>query len=872
MDSNYYEESIDPEERELPVSASSATPRQLLVAWANEQDAWVRHIVSHVLAAKQPLSSEQIAESYSEFLTEKGLADGPSLAVPMLEDEVESAHAEDRLELVSLSGIEGVNALAANQAIEFDPSITILFGENGSGKTGYARILKRLAAVRTAETILPDINSRDAAAEPAANVTFKIGSEVKNIRWRNEAGLTPFTRMSVFDAPCVTIHVDSELNYVYTPVELALFAHVGDAIRAVQRLVDAEAAALKSTGNPFISRFNRGSRIYPLIETLGSTSDMAELTALGTLVDGDRERHVALEAEISALRGSGLGAMYATAAELAARLERLVEFLELVVDFNAAAYETARGALIRVRETRRQARDELFGADELAGSPDDQWQHFVSEAEHYREHLGLTEYPLEDDRCLYCRQELDETALALVRRYRRFLDDTLASQVVEAEKTIHARVFSPGALSLEVVRSDLAALKLLDPVPAFVTNTLTLLSQAEDTVKATTENAAAPYPDIASAATTLLAVVKEARKQADASAKSLAEQKADSAQALRKRESEFLELDARVTLNQVLSAVGSYVSSAKRASRLTSLSKALSPMVLKRLTELSKVASEDLVNQDFERLFREECQALRAPAVGLEFQGRRGKAERKKAVAQYKPSAVLSEGEQKVIALSDFLAEGRMGSANAPIIFDDPVTSLDYRRIGEVANRISLLGDTHQVVVLTHNIMFASTLLGMRTSKKLRCKFYEIRDEETRKGLVQPAGEPRSDTCGGFEKKINALLQTIRTSAEAVVREALLCGAYGLLRSWCEAFVEQEVLQNVSQRYRVNVMMTNLSKIKADRLANTAVRLMPIFDRCSRFMPGHSSPMEQLNVQPKLSDFEADYTEAKAIRQEYLLG
>ena len=65
---------------------------------------------------------------------------------------------------------------------------------------------------------------------------------------------------------------------------------------------------------------------------------------------------------------------------------------------------------------------------------------------------------------------------------------------------------------------------------------------------------------------------------------------------------------------------------------------------------------------------------------------------------------MLSEGEQKVLALADFLAESRMRGTKAPLVFDDPVTSLDYRRLDEVAARIQNLAETHQVVVLTHNI------------------------------------------------------------------------------------------------------------------------------------------------------------------------
>lgn len=852
----------------MPKGSTGATPRQLLVSWANDQDGWVRSIVGQVLASKSPLTQDQFQAHYDLFVAEKGLSDTAAQVIPPLEDVEEGVQSLERLEILSLGGVSGVNALAPDQTVEFDPCLTILFGENGSGKTGYSRIIKRIAAVRTAEDILSNIHDIKTKT-PVADFAYKLGGEEHSIRWNNEAGVSPFTRISVFDAPAVSIHVDNELNYVYTPVELALFAYIGDGVRGVQTLAEQEAASLRSGAPGLLGRFTRGTTIYPLIETLGVSSDLAELKRLGTISDAERASRAELEAEIAALRGNGLTALLDTARANAERMRRLLGAVELAAGFNVAGYESARGTLEGLQSARRAAREQAFAPNELAGSPDDEWQTFIGAAEHYRDHLNLETYPQPNDHCLYCRQPLAGDAVKLIRRYKDFLDDSLAGQVADAERAVRGFAVRAGDVRIQVVESDLAELAAVEPRPAYLQSAQKVVTELITTIELTNQLVAAPHAELPTQAGDLQKTLAALVIEADQRVTQLAGQLEDSAEALKVRQAEFLELDARITLEPLLPTITTYVEAAKRADRLTALAKALSTGVLRPLTELSKIASEDLVNQDFERLFREECEALRAPNVALEFQGRRGKAERKKAVANHRPSSVLSEGEQKVLALADFLAEGRMGAANAPILFDDPVTSLDYKRMSEVAARISTLANAHQVVVLTHNIMFASALLALRTSKKLRCKFYEVRDDDQQKGVIAPAGEPRSDTPADLEAKINTLLVTAR-KAEAVVRDALVSSAYGMLRSWCEAFVEQEVLQNVSQRYRVNIMMTNLSKIRADRLEETTVKLTPIFDRCSRFMPGHSQPQEQLNVQTSLADFEKDFAEAVQIRKAYI--
>ncbi|MCU1513548.1 MAG: hypothetical protein JWO10_638, partial [Microbacteriaceae bacterium] len=115
---------------EISVNLGDATPRHLLVEWANGQDAWVRQLTAETILSRKPPSEDLLDEVYGTFLGEKGLGD-PSQEIPTLELSVAESSEEEMLELVSLAGVEGVNALATNQQLDFDPDLTILFGQNG---------------------------------------------------------------------------------------------------------------------------------------------------------------------------------------------------------------------------------------------------------------------------------------------------------------------------------------------------------------------------------------------------------------------------------------------------------------------------------------------------------------------------------------------------------------------------------------------------------------------------------------------------------------------------------------------------------------------------------------------------------------------
>jgi len=70
----------------------------------------------------------------------------------------------------------------------------------------------------------------------------------------------------------------------------------------------------------------------------------------------------------------------------------------------------------------------------------------------------------------------------------------------------------------------------------------------------------------------------------------------------------------------------------------------------------------------------------------------------------YYLSDILSEGEQKAIALAEFLTELQLDLGRSPVIFDDPVNSLDHRMIDEVAKRLIRLSKTRQLSILTDSI------------------------------------------------------------------------------------------------------------------------------------------------------------------------
>jgi len=130
-----------------------------------------------VISTRQPLSELALDNVYQQCLIERGLDDGELAEIPLLAFADDGDEATKALTLTRLHDVANVNHLAPEQEIAFNTRLTVLFGENATGKSGYARILKRAANVRSAEEILPDITAPESTGPPTAVIDYRLGDE-----------------------------------------------------------------------------------------------------------------------------------------------------------------------------------------------------------------------------------------------------------------------------------------------------------------------------------------------------------------------------------------------------------------------------------------------------------------------------------------------------------------------------------------------------------------------------------------------------------------------------------------------------------------------------------------------------------------------
>ena len=847
-------------------------PGNSLAQWANKSDEWVRRLVRQVLGSSGQVSQSEQALIYQLLLEEKGIDDRTLPTESLLASPAQPLAQPEPFHLARISNVKGVNALVEGEHIDFGLGLTLLYGENGVGKTGYARILKKMAGSRSAEDILADVNLQDDPPLHSADIDYRLGGTDLSHQWNGEKAQPPFTLMSIFDNPSANLHVDDALRYTYRPASLAYFDRVNLEVQNIGELIEIELQSLNFDNSALLRRFDSGSSIYPYIESLGPATNLQELQQYLTLPDNAAEREKELESTIAALHANAIGQRVSLKSRFQSVLKEALAYTSVAGEFESKEYDDALSRLSNLHGDLATLRDSLFDKANLPADPDETWDVFIRAGQEYRRHLeSLGAH--DDTLCLYCRQLLNTEALELIVKYSEYLESQIAKDIEAQESAIQVLVKPLQGSSLTTVQafseppdSDTDGRIQAPAEQAEQIEALRNLVRLDGMLRQQFTDKVPVNEDILSQVSATGTKVELWLSDVNVELETLRAQDSDREKSLTKEGNELLELKARIELSKSWEEVEGIVAVASRHDKLRTERAAISN-VLKNITLLSNKASEQLVNNNFKEIFRKECAELRAAELEVEFFGREGGAQRKKKLAGgHSPSKVLSEGEQRVLAIADFIAETRMSEYSVPVIFDDPVSSLDHRRIGDVAKRIADLASDHQVVVFTHHILLVTNLLALFENPE-HYAFYWVTDDNG-KGTVTPATGVRWDSIGALNARVSSAVDESRKST-GEERDTHIREGYASIRAWCEVFVEHDVLAEVTERYQPNVRIGALKRIKVSKLEQTIETVTSVFEGACRYIDAHSQPLPTHGVNPKLSDLENDWEKLRKCRNEY---
>jgi ABC-type transport system involved in cytochrome c biogenesis ATPase subunit len=147
--------------------------------------------------------------------------------------------------LVSIGEIEGIDSLAPQEPLGFDGNLTTIYGHNGSGKSGYARILKRACGKHQTATLMTNV-FKASPIRQRCTICYKIGNTEKTMRWDAQEPVEDLTFVNHAETVCIPML--QRVSAACTAVKLATQGEVDVlaqpdkvAIRALVEAIQAEA-------------------------------------------------------------------------------------------------------------------------------------------------------------------------------------------------------------------------------------------------------------------------------------------------------------------------------------------------------------------------------------------------------------------------------------------------------------------------------------------------------------------------------------------------------------------------------------------------------------------------------------------------------
>ena len=204
--------------------------------------------------------------------------------------------------LKNLRSVQNVNALAEDQSLTFIPiGVTIIYGDNGAGKSGYVRILKNACRARMVkgkdERILHNIYETPTGPQ-RAELEFHAGAQVQKAEWKSDASSDPLlSEVSVFDSRTANVHVEATNDLAYTPYPMKLLEQLVGACKSVKDKLDTEVSAIKAQTPQSITnpKCTSGTKVGQLIHELGKKTNPEAVKTLAAL----SEKEVARLAELN---------------------------------------------------------------------------------------------------------------------------------------------------------------------------------------------------------------------------------------------------------------------------------------------------------------------------------------------------------------------------------------------------------------------------------------------------------------------------------------------------------------------------------------------------------------------------------------------
>lgn len=210
-----------------------ATILQEIQLWSDGLPAWQQHAIAKIYSQDE-LGPQDYDDVYALLKASNRIPDPENrVASKLRAGEVAAPPPLGQLiQIAAVKNLVNVNALAGNQRLSLGTTgLTVIYGENGSGKSGYSRVFKHACRARDCrEPILPNANNEPGTAGPAeATFELHVDGVEQEVKWTFGAvAPAELSSISIFDSHCARAYLDNHGDFAYVPYGLDILKKMVD--------------------------------------------------------------------------------------------------------------------------------------------------------------------------------------------------------------------------------------------------------------------------------------------------------------------------------------------------------------------------------------------------------------------------------------------------------------------------------------------------------------------------------------------------------------------------------------------------------------------------------------------------------------------
>ncbi len=862
-----------------------------IIAWSNQETRpeWQKDALRR-LATTGQLTDDDLSEL--QKIVEKASAlidDEIAAVVPLVAEHLSDPMANaPRTILGAIGPVRRVDRLASDQPpVRFaKKGITLVYGANASGKSGYCRITKQLCRSVSPQALKGNVYEAAPADPPEVDIVYGIEGDTHERRettWRHGDPPPPeLARISVFDSASARVYVDKNRKVEFLPYELDLLNKLALSAKALDGNFEAQEIAIDAAmRTPLPGGYAGGTVISQALAKLVPATPLTDLpdeAGLRALSEWNDEKEAALQSIADEIRDDPkvrLRTCRSAKQELENIKAELFSHLALLSDEAIVKIIDAHTEMTTKAATAKAAAESVGKGMPISEIGSESWRQMLLYARQFAgEAFSERDDPklVTGETCVLCQQPLVDEAAARMAEFDRYISGRSAVDSQGAKEKYEVMVASIVALRLRTQDQAKALLGVYagmsDAHQAIVdeiAQAYGFLASRLVAVKAMIEAKAFEQAD------SMEAIPGDLADKIDASLAEFQEQiealeNADAdAERLKQLASEKSELEDVKKLSQEIEIVVARLKQlVKRLKIKEARKQCASGSIGRQLTARRRaVLTDTLKNQ-----LKDELATLKLSHIPIDLSDRSDGPDSVIEVgltAQQRVannSDVLSEGEQRALALSCFLAELIEVGAEHGIIIDDPVSSLDHSRMEAVAKRLVAEAATgRQVVIFTHNIMFHYMMENEARRAETPCHTEWMSSQGgTKFGIIDDSGKPNhtkkaKQRIGELSEAKNKLLKDGYDPAAQEFRDPVTA-IYTLMRETWERIVEEILFNEAIQRFRPEVMTLRLEEACYDPTDDYPA-VFEGMKRCSHYS-GHDRAADLPQELPAIEDIEAD--------------